>query len=383
MHLAPLKHPLSLSVLMALVACGGGGGAPDTGSAAPDAGIEASRPRFPPPAPAPAPAPTPAPAPAPTPTPAPAPTSPPPSAPPSTIVISDAQRIAAATSTAESAANACDAVRPFYWELGNKDGRLVAGSLTSPTSTTQYSGSVPMSIASASKWVYGSYVAQKQAGQLSADDRRYLAMRAGYVSLKNCDSTQTVDSCLAADGNGTYTAAEDGKFHYDGGHMQKHGSLTGLGGLNNKALTSAVQAQLGTDVPLMYSSPQLAGGLVMSPDAYAKLMRKMLGGQLKIGALLGSGAVCTNAKTCGSTQATFAPIPLSESWHYAVAHWVEDDPVVGDGAFSSPGAFGFYPWIDATKTYYGVVARMTANGAFPSVQCGRLIRKAWATGIVQ
>jgi len=79
-------------------------------------------------------------------------------------------------------------------------------------------------------------------------------------------------------------------------------------------------------------------------------------------------------------KALFAPIPPSESWHYSVAHWVEDDPKVGDGAFSSPGAFGFYPWIDASKSYYGVVARAAPNGAWASVQCGRLIRKAWLVG---
>ena len=73
---------------------------------------------------------------------------------------------------------------------------------------------------------------------------------------------------------------------------------------------------------------------------------------------------------------------MARVW-YAAGHWVEDDPVTGDGAFSSPGAFGFYPWIDQSKTYYGVVARMAQNGAWPSVQCGRLIRKAWLSGTAQ
>lgn len=61
-----------------------------------------------------------------------------------------------------------------------------------------------------------------------------------------------------------------------------------------------------------------------------------------------------------------------------------------DGSFSSPGAFGFYPWIDSTKTYYGIVAREVHNGVLASeeaqrpylqsMNCGRLIRKAWKTG---
>ena len=98
---------------------------------------------------------------------------------------------------------------------------------------------------------------------------------------------------------------------------------------------------------------------------------------------LGTSAVCTNPATCA--DALFTPIPSTESWHYSIGHWVEDDPAVGDGAFSSAGAFGFYPWIDSTKTWYGVLARVlpAQEEGYASAQCGRLIRKAWVTGVTQ
>jgi len=128
----------------------------------------------------------------------------------------------------------------------------------------------------------------------------------------------------------------------------------------------------------------------MSADQYAIFLRKLLAGSptpLLIGSMLGSDAVCTNPMTCPT--AVFSPIPGSanptESWHYGLAHWIEDDPTVGDGAFSSPGRFGFYPWVDATRTIYGVLAREAPNGPFgyDSAVCGRLIRKAWVTGVAQ
>lgn len=103
---------------------------------------------------------------------------------------------------------------------------------------------------------------------------------------------------------------------------------------------------------------------------------------------LGTQAVCANPKTCPG-QALSSPIPTTETWHYSLAHWVEDDPLVGDGAFSSPGAFGFYPWIDASKTWYGVLARYSTRSvtddsvAMDSVTCGRKIRKAWLTATPQ
>lgn len=53
------------------------------------------------------------------------------------------------------------------------------------------------------------------------------------------------------------------------------------------------------------------------------------------------------------------------------------------GAFSSPVLFGFYPWIDAGRRHYGLLARTATNGYYESVQCGRLIRKAWLTGVAQ
>ena len=91
--------------------------------------------------------------------------------------------------------------------------------------------------------------------------------------------------------------------------------------------------------------------------------------------------MCTLPSACPT--AVYSPSPLA--WHYSYAHWVEDEPTTGDGAFSSPGAFGFYPWIDATKTYYGILARAVVGGGayLESAMCGRLLRKAFVTGTAQ
>jgi hypothetical protein len=74
---------------------------------------------------------------------------------------------------------------------------------------------------------------------------------------------------------------------------------------------------------------------------------------------------------------------------YSLGHWVEED-----GAFSSPGLFGFYPWIDRDKTWYGIIARRQklaiydpadpASSAYAqSVRCGQALRAAWLSGTVQ
>ncbi len=294
---------------------------------------------------------------------------------------STSQRIAAATATAQSGSNDCAAVTPFYWEIGDKTGAQASGSVTSATHPTVYTASSLMGIASASKWLYGAYVAQRRGGVLSDSDVKFLTFRSGYTNFSICLPGQTVGSCAAFLNNGLHTNTTDGQFLYDGGHMQNHAAQNGLGLLDNAGLAAEVVSQIGSEIGLDYSQPQLAGGAISTAGDYARFLRKLLNGNLAMAGLLGANAVCTNPTTCPNGQALGTPVPTSESWHYSIGHWVEDDPVVGDGAYSSPGAFGFYPWVDASRSSYGILARKTeAGGGFDSVQCGRQIRKAWQTG---
>jgi hypothetical protein len=296
----------------------------------------------------------------------------------------NAQRAAAASATAQSKANNCTAVAPFYWEIGDKTAPLASGSVNSAVDPSVYTASTWMSIASSSKWLYAAYVAQKRGGALSSGDIKYLTFRSGYTNFSSCLPGQTIGSCTDYLLNGVHSNATDGQFFYNGGHMQNHANaVMGLGAMNNAAFATEIGSQIGSDIGLYYSEPQPAGGGVSTASDYARFLRKILNGNLAISGLLGSNAVCTNPATCPSGQALSTPVPASESWHYSIGHWVEDDPVVGDGAFSSPGAFGFYPWIDASRSYYGVVARRVDAGWYASAQCGRQIRKAWATGVQQ
>lgn len=306
--------------------------------------------------------------------------------------LSIAQRTQAANATVQSNA-LCNSISAFTWQVGDGNGPLASGtggSGTPPTADTS------MLIASASKWLWGAYVVQLRNGQLTLGDVASLTMNSGYTSLQysNClkllpilQNAETVQECFNNSGNNTHSAQYDGKFFYNGGHFQKYAAVDlGLGGDNNAALQSAIALQIGQDIPFSYNSPQLAGGAQTTANGYAIFLRKILNNQLKIHDLLGSNAVCTNPSTCAT--AVYSPVndpssPVNtESWHYSLAHWVEDDPTVGDGAYSSTGAFGFYPWIDKNKTTYGLLARYStgAQASTESLRCGRRIRKAWFSG---
>ncbi len=302
--------------------------------------------------------------------------------------ITPAQRQAAAQQTAMNN-SACTVLAPFYWEIGDKVGAQASGSTGdgSVVATTDFP------IASASKWLFGGYVAEVRAGVLTADDIQHLHMMAGYTSFDdgNCGAAvTTVADCFAAGTNSTFNTADVGVFDYGGGHFQHWAAVNGMGTLTRAQLAAEMQAKLGMDIDLRYFSPQLAGGASTSALQYAKFLRKILNNQLKISGLLGSNAVCADANPAACVTPP-SGVPFAGT-HYSMAHWVEDDPAGGDGAFSSAGSRGFYPWINATKTQYGVLSRKAQPGGGgggpigagrPSMLCGRKLRLAYDSGTAQ
>jgi hypothetical protein len=313
---------------------------------------------------------------------------------------------AAATTTANTDPSCTVLGSGFYWEIGDASGAtpIVSGTFAGDAGTA-YTRTTEMKIASASKWLFGAYVVEQNAALLQqaanhttpsdpglVTAHQALTMGAGYVSFSYdlCaghaafDPTVTVDDCFHYVNNAQLTSADVGKFYYNGGHFQWFGdTVLGLGSKTSAELTTTYQGVLGSELSLGFASPDFAGGMSMSAADYAAFLRKVLSGGLAISQYLSYDPVCTLPASCPT--AVYSPA-TPRAWHYAWAHWIEDDAARGDdGAFSSPGAFGFYPWIDRTITYYGVLARMdqTSPGAYiASVECGEDIRKAFFTGDV-
>lgn len=307
--------------------------------------------------------------------------------------------VAAAIATASDNALCGNTIAPFYWEIGDQNGTLVTGSLGT-TATGPITGSTLFSVDSASKLLYAAYVVQERgaASNLSAADIDFLHFASGYTYLPLVTATSvcpltlspdTVNECLTqkTPAGILYSAqnpATVGKFDYDGGHMENHASqLMTIGNTDFESLGPIVSAQLGTGISFVYTEPLMSGGVETSASMYGQVLRNILSvsSPLAMNDALGTSPVCTlPSSTC---NAVYTPFP-QEAWSYSIGHWVEDNPATnGDGAFNSAGSYGFYPWIDATKSYYGIVARDAANGAYPSVQCGRLIRAAFITGVQQ
>ncbi len=244
-----------------------------------------------------------------------------------------------------------------------------------------------IAIASSSKWIYSTYVLQKLGG-VRLGDVPFLNFTSGYVfpPLKAakevlCGPGETVGECAA---DVVQSGSANGNFFYGAGHFQYHAAnVMGLSSLGASALTTEITSQVGA-FDFTYLQTNLAGGVNASASGYAAFLRRMLRGEYAMSSQLGNNKVCGSAACAAGL--VLSPAPSNEAWNYSLGHWVEDDPVVGDHAFSSAGALGFYPWIDSTKTWYGVLARRAAspggNQGVVSLNCGRLIRQAWVTGVM-
>lgn len=288
-------------------------------------------------------------------------------------------RRAAADQTARTNAD-CTKLGDFYWEIGSATERLGQGAIgTTIAATTR----IP--IASASKWVFGTYVLERTNGTLTAVQKRALQMTSGYIGLNpiRCTTSTTVESCLGtmANPNVEYDAALVDRYYYNGAHDQILAANTvadgglGLGSLSGDALAAEIEATLGISSGIGFGSPQPAGGANASAEGFATMLRAIMRGDLVIGAHLGEDAVCTKP---GASCPTASSSPSPFAWGYSYNHWVEAPE--GDGAFSSAGALGFYPWIAADKTLYGIISRHSEpGGGFDSVVCGQKIRTAWLT----
>jgi hypothetical protein len=305
--------------------------------------------------------------------------------------VGDTQRINAASATAQNN-TLCQAVQPFYWEIGDKTQVRGSGSVgtSAPTATTA------MQIASASKLPFAAYVVQKYdtAGNSATFNTYvpYLNFTSGFSNFDNtlCQATDTIATC----NNGGVNATEQANhtFHYEGGHMQQLAQVP-LGLANDHAtdLAAEVNGVLGTD--FTYVVPQPAGGIMTTASSYGAFLRKLLDGTLSLGSKLGDDPVCTHAGNGCNAAVDSSVNALPDNFHYGLGHWIEDDPSAAPSsnfAYSSAGAHGFYPWVSFDLQWYGILARQSGSGetngtgeGYDSLKCGRLIRQAWITGSEQ
>lgn len=174
------------------------------------------------------------------------------------------------------------------------------------------------------------------------------------IALTDCVETIYLDGLDTLPGNA---------FYYGPEHMQIAGLMASAA--TGQTIAELIDARLSQPFGLtqtLYPSaagdnPRFSGQMRSSADDVARLLTAILAGNL-VSDRDGYLEDRTASVSFGSR-----PVGLDgQDWHYGFGFWKEcddlsyttacdDNPII-----SSPGAFGFTPWIDFDRGYWGIVA---------------------------
>jgi hypothetical protein len=108
------------------------------------------------------------------------------------------------------------------------------------------------------------------------------------------------------------------------------------------------------------SNPLVAGGVRATMDEYARLLRFEFDRGVFQGNRLIADALFSAQGTEPYPAATIGVSPyagIGLDYHYGLGSWLEcAPPAVNCDVVSSPGAFGFTPWVDRGGGYYAIIA---------------------------
>jgi hypothetical protein len=293
----------------------------------------------------------------------------------------------AAVDTANTS-SACASLGDFYWEGGTGTAKRFGFSKGGTVTETTV-----MPLASASKWLYASaYVQSKGYANLTPAEKKRLNFTSGFLERNDVpcnDPGTSISACYGASYKDvSYRILQDGNFFYDGGHMQKL-AMEDMGARLGTGLASVVDwlnNQLDTSLPQTPGAVAVAGGFWGSAAQYRVFLQKLLTNQYAMSSRLTADTVPAYA---GGPGVTYTPWTSGRA-DYGLGHWLERESFGGlwlVTGHSSPGKFGFYPWVDADKSQYMLLARARFNGAGSegelSRACAHAIRKAYVSGTPQ
>jgi CubicO group peptidase (beta-lactamase class C family) len=263
----------------------------------------------------------------------------------------------------------------------------------------------PVPIASASKWYAGVLMMRLvDEGKLSLNDKvstyipSFKTPEKGAITLGQCfaltsgfpGSSEMLDEFMADSRRQTYAAMVDEiaqtplvaipgeQMNYGGLAMQVAGRVAEIatGKSWNTLFEEKVAKPLGLQRTWFLGKatggvPRIAGGVVSTANDYLKLLQMlaqkgMYGGQR----ILSEKAVAvlladqTGKASIGHSPFTKYKKNINTTVHprYGIGNWVIRIDHVDIN--TSPGAFGFTPWIDHRHGYYGVIA---VRHSFPKV----------------
>jgi serine-type D-Ala-D-Ala carboxypeptidase/endopeptidase len=287
-----------------------------------------------------------------------------------------------------------------------KDAALIIGSKTGGVRLRYEKGTFKLTdrhlVASASKMMAGLTILKMvEDGQMSLSDnpqkylpywttsptdprsRITLAQLLAFTSGFNQSETAvdcignpntTLQACAQVYYDQGITTAPGAAYVYGNAHLQIAGAMAEIAGgkpfsqlFKDKVSTRLAIGQVSAiDFPSA-ANPRVAGGGTSTGEEYAKMLDAVLAGRAL------NSLTSFQTDQTASVSFIFRPPAVTAvgDWHYAAASWRECDAIIWNATcaasrvISSPGKFGWTPWIDFDNNYYAIIA-MEGDNALDS-----------------
>jgi CubicO group peptidase (beta-lactamase class C family) len=181
------------------------------------------------------------------------------------------------------------------------------------------------------------------------------------ITLRDCANSLEQQPLVAPPGT---------RFDYGSSHLAVAATmaeqLTGQGW--NSLFQTWLAQPLGISADAIYyanpvnaqgtANPLPAGGLRMTMNEYARVLRVVFDRGTLNGSPFISASLFVEQGRLQYPNATVgnSPLPAGPGLRYGLTAWLDcDTPASGCNRISSPGAFGFTPWVDRDAGYYAVL----------------------------
>ena len=181
----------------------------------------------------------------------------------------------------------------------------------------------------------------------------------------------TLDECVATIRDAPVVAAPGAQFDYGSTHLQVAARMAEVASAKSwpQLFDDTLRTPLGLDAGVAYftapqqslgtTNPLIAGGLRASMNEYANFLALVFHRGAFRGLTIGTPALYDEQAREVSPAPTidYSPVQaIGLPYHYGLTAWLMcGTPATGCEDLSSPGAFGFTPWLDRAAGYYAIL----------------------------
>jgi CubicO group peptidase (beta-lactamase class C family) len=209
--------------------------------------------------------------------------------------------------------------------------------------------------------------------------RQLLSFTSGLPREAPCTMAQLVllSECVDEIATMALVAAPGTRFDYGSTHLHVAARMAEVvtGDAWAEIFTAQLKAPLGLGADVAYYSaprqalgtwnPLIAGGLRATMNEYARVLQLEFNRGTFGGNRLIADALFTAQGSEPYPDAVIGTSPfmaLALEFHYGLAGWLEcTPPSIDCNVVSSPGAFGFTPWVDRNGGYYAIIGMETTE----------------------